>query len=496
MSPVAYNYKKGVDLPTWAWLPFYQTAATQPGVSNAYDGTRFIYWIIQTGSASAASTTQLWRYDTWVQGWQFLLSYPTNLFTGVDLEFDSVRNVLWIAEGNNTTVWRFYNCGTAAVTLVGQTVQPFAISGAIATALPAAATTGASISMTDDTAVAYPTPITPTGGTASTVTTGSTASSINDTGASEFHAGMIGSYLRFTSGALSGQKRVITAVPNVDNLTVTAFGSAPAVGDAYVIELPGGDGTVGAALLTASGGTTTTLVDTETWPTNAYRDFDVIIVGGTGAGQRRRIASNDGTTLTLAGATAGNARTGPFATAPDATSTYRIVPSSDFLYLFVGTTTFYRIDLLATVLAWSSFATVPAAPGAGSNSFYPASWSPQSMIVFRGGATSNVYRYHVGLQTWTTLPAVWSGEVLSTGGAVARVVGRGRFLVHIGGTLRMYVYNPITGEIQPVPGLPYAVPTALEGKRLRWIRTPDGAEFIYFQRAGGQEFFRLAADWL
>jgi hypothetical protein len=492
---VTYNFKKGTDLSSWHWLNQYMTGASQPGCANAYDGSRYIYWAIQSGSATAASTTQLWRHDTWSNGWQFLVAL-TNAFTGIDIEYDSVRNVLFVAEGNNTTVWRYFNLNTTAITLLGLTTNPFALSSAIGTALPAAATTGASIAMTDDVSVQYPTPLTASGATTSTLTS-ATTTAMGDTGPVEFHSGMIGSYLRMTSGAQSGQKRVITAVTDANNLTVVAFGTAPVAGDSYVIELPGGDGPTSAALLTASSATASTLVLTgASWPTNAYRDHDVVIYGGTGAGQRRRIASNDGTTLTLAAAVTGNNRTGNWTTTPDATSTFRIVPSSDFLYLFVGSTSMYRVDVLATTIAFTTFATVPAAPGAGSNAFHTPVWSPQSLVVFRGGATTTVYRYHIGLQTWTTLTSAWGAETLTTGGTAARIPGRGRFLVHIGGSTRLYMYNPITGELQPMTPPPYAVPTALEGKRLRHVKTADGVEFIYMLRAGGQEYFRLPVEFL
>ena len=51
------------------------------------------------------------------------------------------------------------------------------------------------------------------------------------------------------------------------------------------------------------------------WTTNAWTGYELIITGGTGAGQSRQIASNGSTQLVLAS---------PFTTIPDATSTYAI----------------------------------------------------------------------------------------------------------------------------------------------------------------------------
>lgn len=76
------------------------------------------------------------------------------------------------------------------------------------------------------------------------------------------------------------------------------------------------DTTTTTASGTATAGGSVVLVDdTKTWATNAYTDYTVHITGGTGAGQRRIIASNDGTALVPVNA---------FDTDPDATSEYSL----------------------------------------------------------------------------------------------------------------------------------------------------------------------------
>lgn len=68
---------------------------------------------------------------------------------------------------------------------------------------------------------------------------------------------------------------------------------------------------------TATGGTTTTLADTaKAWTVNAFAGKVLVIDSGTGAGAHYRIASNTATVLTFDQTEA---------TAPDATSVYRIV---------------------------------------------------------------------------------------------------------------------------------------------------------------------------
>lgn len=66
------------------------------------------------------------------------------------------------------------------------------------------------------------------------------------------------------------------------------------------------------------GGAPDKLFDTgKSWTTNEWADFVVWMYGGTGSGQYARITSNNATELTL---------TDEIDTAPDATTTYRIVP--------------------------------------------------------------------------------------------------------------------------------------------------------------------------
>lgn len=72
---------------------------------------------------------------------------------------------------------------------------------------------------------------------------------------------------------------------------------------------------------TATAGGATTLTDSgQAWTTDVYAGFEVRITSGTGSGQRRSIASNTGTVLTVSTAWAVN---------PDATSAYGIFRAVD-----------------------------------------------------------------------------------------------------------------------------------------------------------------------
>lgn len=485
------NLKKGVDLPVIDWLSFCPVTSN-PGAGCAYDGSRFIYYAIQSGTtATTASTSQLWRFDTWNEGWQFLATL-TSGNSGMDVEYDSVRNVVYITIGAALTAWQCFNLNTFAITIANQSIPPWAIT-TITLVLPAAAGAATSITMPDDLLVVGT--LAANGATAidsGLVAAGSTASSIvSSSNPGSFLAGMVGLYVRFTSGALAGVRRLIVAVPSPTTLTVTSFGSAPATNDSFVVEVPEG---------TATAGTTTTLSDTgQAWVVNQYRDADVIIIAGTGAGQRRRIGSNTATVLTLNAAVTGNPRTGPFSVAPDATSVYRIVPSSDFLYLQIGGgTAFYRLDVVATTgTAWSGLlAAVPAATGGGANTLYNAAADPFSINCLRGAATSTLYRYQIGLATWSTITTFAGSETFSTGASTAIIHGRRRLFIAKEGSQRTAFYDLTTGILEPGPFMPYSVPIAYDGHRSRFVKTPDGVEWLYHLRPGGQEFFRVALEWL
>lgn len=486
MAAVDYGYRRGIDTPTWEWLAPFPQGISYHGCSNTYDGKRYIYWVAQTGTtATTASTTTLWRYCTWTDSWHFLATV-TSGNRGIDIEYDPIRNCLYLIHGAALTSWTVFNLNTANITVAGLSCTPFTLR-TMTPVLPAAADYGASFTFPNDADVAETV-------WAGTIATGSTTTvllEVDDSTKSAFQFGMEGLTVRMTSGAANGQRRTIASVQNANQLTVApAFSVAPAAGDTYVIEPTNG---------TATSGTTTTLTDTaSSWIVNQYANHDVIIESGTGAGQRRRITSNTATALTLAAAVTGNANTGPFTTAPAAGSVYKIVPSDDYLYYQPGSTsnTFWRLDLSATAPAWEARTAPPAAAGGGANTMFPGSMAPSTILCFRGAATGTFYQYDIGTNTWATLVNYGLANTITTGGAAAMISGLRRILLHQEASVRLLVANLATQQIEPFGTMPYANPASYDGKRLRAIKTADGARFIYIMRAGGQEFFRVAVEWV
>jgi len=486
------NLRKGTDIPTWDWLSFYPQGPTYHGTSHAWDGTRYMYWLAQTGSTGAASTTTLWRYDTYSDAWQYLAT-TTNSYLGVDLEHDPVRNVLIMTTGNNTTEWRVFNLNQTSVTMLGQTISPWSLT-TITTVLPAAANNGASLYHVED--------ISWSDGIAGTATGGSTTTVVaNNMFAGALSSGtnsQIGMQIRMTSGAASGQRRTISAVSS-DGLTATvsvAFGSSISAGDTFSLEHPTGTAT-------ATFNATTLADSTQSWTTNIYTNHDVVITAGTGVGQRRRIASNTGTVLTLASAVTGNSRTGNWTTTPDATSTYEIVPSSDFLYYMPGNggTGFYKIDLNTglTATTWTTLTSIPAAVSGGGQISYQRARSPFSLMALRGNATSSIYQYNIAHNRICSYKRIYLvSETFTTGSTMTAAASTdyNKMFILRDNSTRLYAYDLTTGILEPAGTLPYAAPAGYEGHRLAYIKSADGVPWLYVQRAGGQEFYRLAIEWL
>jgi hypothetical protein len=483
------NLRKGVDLPTWDWLAFFPAGSSFPGTGHAYDGTRYIYWLVQIGSTTAASTTQLYRYDTWSEGWQFLAA-NTSSFAGASMEYDPVRNVLYVTTGNTGTEWRVFNLNTSNVIISNVTCTPFTFT-TMTPVLPANAGLGGGLVLADDVRFADPAISgIATGGTTSTITVDSTTTLANQ--------GQIGMAVRMTSGPSSGQRRIISAVATSGTtLTITvssAFGSVIASGNTFIIEYPQGTAT-------ATFNTTTLADSTQTWATNFYANMDVAITAGTGVGQRKRIASNTATVLTLASTVTGNARTGAWATQPDATSVYKIVPSSDFLYYQSGASTqnLYRIDVNtgANAATWTTLTNIPAAINGGASIEHGRQTAPFALYIVRGAGTSSLYQYNIGLNTHTTLTtASFSGETLNTGASMTVLPENNKLWILKESATRIYTYRLSDGIVEPAGTMPYAAPSGNDGQRAVYLKTVDGVKWVYILRSGGQEYYRYALEWL
>ena len=121
------------------------------------------------------------------------------------------------------------------------------------------------------------------------------------------------------SGTAAGQIRQI-ASNTTNTLTWSAAGTAPDATSRYFI--------IGFDAGTATAGSSTTITDsTKSWTVNAWRNYAVRIMAGTGAGQVLPIASNTATAITVIGS---------WTTTPDTTSVYTIQGDPNKIYMQFG----------------------------------------------------------------------------------------------------------------------------------------------------------------
>lgn len=486
------NFKQGVDVPPWHWLQ--QCPVTiQPGSSFCYDGNRYLYFAVQSGSATAgtASTSQLYAFDTWSNGWG-LLATLTSGNQGMNCVYDANRNMVYITTGAALTSWQAYNPNATAVTVCATSCAARTVT-TMAPILPAAASTGSGFAL-------------PSWGN---MTSGGTLNGVwNDpqpaiaaaaggsttnvkTATNQFTPTMLGMQVSFTSGVNAGKKAVITAVGSGTSVTVApALTGTPGAGDTFQIQLPVG---------TASSATASTLVDsTQTWTTNQYGNSDVVITSGTGSGQRRRIASNTATTLTLAGAVTGNSNTGNWSVTPDATSVYQIQPSGDFLYFASanGTATVWKLDLSQTTgAAWAGLTVAPAALSGGSNLLHLKGAGAFYLTTLRGSATATMYNYAIGPNTWSTPTTLFGVETFTTGSSYDYLEGHRKLFITKEAQSRCYTLDLTSGILYTGPSVPYAVPIASDGQDVIHVTTANGVEWLYSIKRGGSTFYRVPIEW-
>ena len=208
---------------------------------------------------------------------------------------------------------------------------------------------------------------------------------------------------------------------------------------------------------TATGATTTLTDANQNWVTNAWAGQIVKFTSGTGVGQQSAIQSNTATVLTFSAVT----------TAPDATTTYSILrnlPTSTGVGICWG---------------WGTTDTTLAG---------------KYLIVARGGGNASFDRYDITLERWRNLSTSPFFETLTTGSTYA-YDGTNRVYFQKDATNRFYYYDIVNNIIVPSGTAPYSVSTAVLGNRMEVIQTADGLEYIYWQRAGGQEMYRVLIFW-
>lgn len=277
-----------------------------------------------------------------------------------------------------------------------------------------------------------------------------------------------------------------------------------------ITNLPGTWGTDGKLVNTSTGplyqtisgqatsGSGTTLTTTgKTWATNQWANFQVRLTGGTGAGQVRLITSNTGDTLTVP----------TWSISPDATTTYVIEGSEDFLYLLGNNAvTMYRYSISGNTWTVLSPAVArAAAPGVGFTTnwvnYVPdASWTSESDILngrriysFRGGSSANLDYYDIPTNSWVNVATNYVPGVDTFTTGTSADIELGYIYLNKDATGRFFRFDLVKNIMLPWSTLLYPESTAVLGDKMWTKKITDGnttITWVYKLRNTGTELFR------
>jgi hypothetical protein len=235
---------------------------------------------------------------------------------------------------------------------------------------------------------------------------------------------------------------------------------------------------------TTSGGINTLTNSTKNWSTDQWRNYQIRITTGTGAGQIRSISSNTTTVITVST---------NWATQPDSTSNYSIEGNDDFLY-YMGNNavTLYRYSISTnTWTTLSPSVARAAAPGLGMSGHWvwntsPSDWTNENAILngrriysFRGNAGAVLDYYDIPGNTWVNaLSYAPATETFTTG---TKWVYSNNFIYgQKDATGRWFRYNITTGDQDGWNTFLYPNSTAIAGDTAFDVVYEDGTtEIVY-----------------
>ncbi len=166
---------------------------------------------------------------------------------------------------------------------------------------------------------------------------------------------------------------------------------------------------------------------------------------------------------------------------------------SDNLYLIGNNTTqMYRYALGTNT--WSTTADIGGTPalaalsataGAGANIKWLSGIDTDYLYFFRATASSAMYRYQLSTNTWSTVVYHPATETFTTGTIHAlRKDANGKnigVLTQKDATMRIYEYSPTSARFNPkATQFILATGAAVVGDKICILKSPEGVEFLYF----------------
>jgi hypothetical protein len=241
-----------------------------------------------------------------------------------------------------------------------------------------------------------------------------------------------------------------------------------------------------------SAGLNTLSNSAKNWATNQWTNHQVRIVGGTGAGQIRTISANTGTQLTVSA---------NWTTTPDATSTYSIEGNDDYLYVTGNAATATHRLTLSTG-TWTTMGARAQATGNGVTAHWvwghpsPA-WTDENNILngryiysFEGNSNSNINRYDIAANSWSTV--TWSkgsSLTITTGSKAAHK--NGHLYLYFNNSQRVYEFDCGLNEMSGYGFCPLNVTSETANYVAEICTYKDGATEIPYFYLGQNGTFNL-----
>jgi len=176
-------------------------------------------------------------------------------------------------------------------------------------------------------------------------------------------------------------------------------------------------------------------------------------------------------------------------------SAYNSSGNDDYIYLIGNnSTTWYRYSISGN--SWTTMSTsLPAAAGAGCSLIWPWDFDADKLYFIRGGGTASIYVYSFSSNSWTTLSYQPASETFGAGSSAIYVPGQKRIYITKDTTHRIYYLELSENRMYPGGMWPYASGSAVTGRAMAYVKSPDGAEYIYYRRHSGAELFRMLIGW-
>lgn len=464
--------KMMLDRPVWEQLSFAPVVGVG-GTNIADDGERYIYTYFQTSPTAA----QFWRYDSWGDTWQQLVSPPTVTGTIANMVHSKsngkvfsgrVFGTIWLFVGNSvTTNFYKYDISTNAWSTMS-----------IAN-IPATFGTDCYLMYPDvpgnNYSTAYHSDVTRTITTSAVAAVGATSISVSVLS----EALAKDTILRFGTFDITVGT---TATKGATTLSVSGVTQGLAAGS--IIKTY--DGTEVCLWTEAASGATTLTI----------KPLSRTIQAST------KIKIEQFAVLTSAAAAASVSITvSPLLVGIASASTAGYYGN---MYLIGNAaTTMYRYNIPLNTWTTTSansgnpaLAALPNSVGAGNALKWLPAYYPNNLWCLRGAGTSSIYLYDLVLNIWNTVTYYPNTETFSTGTNVASrdVAGRrATLLIQKDATGRIFEEVPFKNTIEPkMTQWLYPNSTATTGDKSCVITSPDGIDFYYTLIHSSTAFVRCA----